>query len=58
MLARLQARLSQISDCRLLTGLFIFAFLVRMVYLVEIKEMDFFSTLVGDGYFYDDRRSG
>ena len=36
-----------------MTSLFVFAFLVRLAYLMEIQETDFFSILVGDGHVYD-----
>ena len=52
-LERLRIRLSQISSGRLLAGLFVFALVIRLVYLMEIKHTDFFAVLVGDGAVYD-----
>jgi len=53
-LVRFQERLARIPDGRLLTGLFVFALLIRLIYLAEIRHTDFCAILVGDGLVYDE----
>ena len=52
-LSSIRSKLSRVSQTSLMTSLFVFAFLVRLAYLMEIRETDFFSILVGDGHVYD-----
>jgi 4-amino-4-deoxy-L-arabinose transferase-like glycosyltransferase len=49
----LRAAVGQVPDRWLLVGLFVFAFVIRLAYLLEIKDTDFFSVLVGDSAVYD-----
>src|SRR5437762_3283344 len=50
---QLRARLARIPDRRLLAALFLCAFLLRLIYLLEIKDTPFFNVLVGDASGYD-----
>lgn len=49
----IRAKLARMSDARLLAILFLIAWTIRMLYLLEIRNTDFFFFLVGDGYVYD-----
>src|SRR5262245_24634163 len=49
----IRAKLSRTPDATLLAGLFFFAMIVRLIYLVEIRSTVFCATLVGDGFVYD-----
>jgi 4-amino-4-deoxy-L-arabinose transferase-like glycosyltransferase len=52
-LARLRAAVERASDARLGLGLFLAAFLIRVVYLLEIRGSEFSRVLVGDAVAYD-----
>ena len=47
------ARLARVPDSYALAILFAFALAVRLAYLVEVKDTEFFRTLVGDGAAFD-----
>jgi 4-amino-4-deoxy-L-arabinose transferase-like glycosyltransferase len=48
-----RAAFGQLTPRQSLVGLFVFAFVVRTIYLLEISRSPFFRTLVGDAAFYD-----
>ena len=48
-----RARLHGLRPWQRLAGLFLFAFLLRLAYLVEVKDADVFNVLVGDGAAFD-----
>ena len=48
-----RARLDSLRPWQRLAGLFLFAFLLRLAYLLEVKDAAFFAVLVGDGAVYD-----
>jgi 4-amino-4-deoxy-L-arabinose transferase-like glycosyltransferase len=52
-LVRLRAALERASDARLAVALFLLAFVVRVIYLVEIDGSEFVRVLVGDAVAYD-----
>lgn len=49
----MRARLRSLRPWQRLVALGLFAFLLRLAYLLEVKDADFFAVLVGDGAAYD-----
>jgi tetratricopeptide (TPR) repeat protein len=50
---KLRSKFAGIADRRLFVALFVCAFLIRLVYLLQVKDTPFFNVLVGDAFSYD-----